>query len=146
MLTFAPTLVRDTTQFELPRPILSLRIRDDWDLERNKVPLRRGELHSGQSQNGVDILITGQIGTQSGQLRIHEQEMFETLTQLRNQLDTTTPTGTFRLSLYHDGLGQHHYFDLCTTMKFEADLSDKHLFDFSIQIRAADPIIHFGPL
>ena len=146
MLTFAPTLVRDTTQFELPRPILSLRIRDDWDLERNKVPLRRGELHGGQSQNGVDILISGQIGTQSGQLRIHEQEMFETLTQLRNQLDTTTPTSTFRLSLYHDGLGQHYYFDLCTTMKFEADLSDKHLFDFSIQIRAADPIIHFGPL
>lgn len=146
MLTFGPTLIRDSGTYELPRPILAFNLRDAWDFESFKVPFRDGESLTGHSRNAVDITIDGQIGSQSGQLRLDEQAMFETLEDLRAALHVSGPEQTFLLSLYQDQDGFHRYFSNCTTVRLDSDLSNKHLFNFSIQIRAADPTIHHGLL
>lgn len=146
MLHFAPTIIRPGYSFELPRPILSLRLADAWDYERFKVPLRDGDTLSGHSRNGTDIRIEGQIGTHAGQLRSNEQAMLETLESLRTALHVGSSSDTFILSLYHDDLGEHRYLDECTTTRLDFDLSEKHLFSFMVQIHAANPQLHRGVL
>ena len=146
MLTFAPTIFHTTSNFELPRPVSSLRISDAWDFEKVKVPLRDGDTVSGHSRNGTDIRIEGQIGTHGGQLQADELAMFDTLTALRTALHVGNGSETFILSLFNDGLGQHRYFDECSTTRVDFDLSNKHVFTFSIQIHAANPQLQQGLL
>ena len=146
MFTFAPTIIRGSTFFELPRPIVSLRLSDAWDFQRFKVPLRDGDTITGHSRNGSEIRLEGQIGSHAGQIQPDEAAMFATMEALRGSLHVASPADVFILSLYHDELGQHHYFQDCTTTRLELDLSEKHLFNFSVQIHAANPSLQTGVL
>jgi hypothetical protein len=142
MLIFKPTLVVNGTRFELPRPVLALRLQYSWDQARFKVPLLPGDQVVGRSMSGVDVSIEGQIGTQAGQLKASEADMFHTLEQLRN-LTATPGDVEMRLILYQNQMTlQEHLLRQVSITRFEYDLSDTHLFTYSTLIHASDPMIH----
>lgn len=146
MLHFKPAIWRDGTLYELPRPIRSLRIQDQWDFTRFKVPLVDGDLTVGRSRDGVDIVIAGQIGSQAGMLRLTEAEMFAELEALRAALHQSADDGPYELFVYHDAsAGTYRSFRGCSTVRFEYDLSNHALFDYSAVIHADDPTIYRDP-
>lgn len=146
MFHFRPALWRDGTLYELPRPITSLRVQDAWDFARFKVPLQDGDWAVGHSSHGVDVAIEGRVGSHSGQLRLSEAEMFETLEQLRTELQSTSAGSTYELFLYHDvASGIYRSLRRCHTVRFEFDLTDPHLFTYSAVIHAGDAQIYTEP-
>ncbi|QDT33629.1 hypothetical protein [Thalassoglobus polymorphus] len=147
MLMFHPAIVRGGTKVDLPRPILVFRVRDAWDFEKMKVPLRDGDQLTGHSRQGADIAIEGQIGQHSGSLKVTEPEMLAVLETLRDTLSVNATAGTFSLVVFADESStDHRYFKACTTTKFEFDLSNQHLYSFSAMIHAADPHLYSGLL
>jgi hypothetical protein len=140
MLTFKPAIWRDGTLYELPRPVRSLRLQDGWDFAQFKVPLAAGDTIEGRSQNGVDIAIEGECGTQAGALLPDETAMFAELEALRSALGVETPEEVYELFIFHDATsGTYRSFRDCSTVRFEYDLSEPWLFTYSILIHAANP-------
>ncbi|MFG0333627.1 MAG: hypothetical protein ACF8TS_09725 [Maioricimonas sp. JB049] len=143
MFQFKPAIWRTGTLYELPRPIRSLRIQDEWDFQRFKVPLVAGDLTVGSSREGVDIIVSGQIGSQSGELRLTEADMFTELEALRSALNQAADDDPYEFFLYHDpGDATYRSFRDCTTVRFEYDLSNQALFTYSAVIHAGDPMIY----
>lgn len=143
MFVFKPAIWKGSTLYELPRPIVALRIQDSWDFEEFKVPLAGGDFQEGRSLNGVDISIEGQSGTQAGQLKSDEEQMFAELEALRAALDPSSPEETYELFLYHDpSTATYRSFRGCSSVRFEYDLSSPHLFTYSALVHAADPTIY----
>ena len=141
--TFKPAIYRDAVLYELPRPVVSVRVRDVWDFEQFKVPLADGDFVVGHSRDGVEIALEGQIGTQAGALKATEETMFAALEELRSKLSVGSPDETYLLFLYHDvASGTYRHFKKCTTVRFDYDLSDPHLFTYSVVIHAEDPVIY----
>jgi hypothetical protein len=140
MLTFKPAIWRDGVLYELPRPVRSVRVQDSWDFAQFKVPLADGDAVEGRSQNGVDIAIEGECGTQAGALLADEAAMFGELESLRTALGVATPEDEYELFLYHDAVaGTYRSFRKCSTVRFEYDLSEPWLFNYSLLVHAADP-------
>ncbi len=140
MLTFKPAIWRNSTLYELPRPVRSVRVQDSWDFAQFKVPLAAGDAVEGRSQNGVDIAIEGECGTRAGTLLAGEQAMLDELEALRGALGVTSPESTYELFLYHDAsTGTYRSFRDCSTVRFEYDLSEPWLFTYSLLIHAANP-------
>ena len=143
MFIFKPAIWKNSTLYELPRPVLALRIQDSWDFEEFKVPLAGGDFQEGRSLNGVDISIEGQCGSQAGQLKADEEQMFAELEALRSALDPSSPDEAFELFLYHDpSSATYRSFRGCSSARFEYDLSSPHLFTYSALVHAADPTIY----
>ncbi|MEZ6056551.1 MAG: hypothetical protein R3C01_07590 [Planctomycetaceae bacterium] len=143
MLIFKPAIRRNDLLFELPRPVVSLRIQDSWDFARFKVPQFDGDFLTGHSQNGVDVSIEGRIGSQGGELTLTEGQMFAALEALREALSVQGDDDTFEFFLYHDAESQtFRSLRGVSTVRFEYDLSDKHLFTYSLTLHAADPTIY----
>ena len=141
--TFKPAIYKDETLYELPRPVLSLRIQDAWDFEQFKVPLAAGDFTAGHSRGGVDISLEGQIGSQSGELRLTEEAMLDELESLRAALDVTAAGGKYVFFLYHDeSSATYRHFKSCSTVRFDYDLSRKPLFTYSLLIHAEDPTLY----
>ena len=143
MFVFKPAIWKGSTLYELPRPIVSLRIQDSWDFEEFKVPLAGGDFQEGRSLNGVDISIEGQSGMQAGQLKANEGQMFAELEALRTALDPSSPEETFEMFIYHDpSSATYRSFRSCSSVRFEYDLSSPHLFIYSTLIHASDPTVY----
>lgn len=143
MFTFKPAIWRNSTLYELPRPIVSVRLLDSFDFEQFKVPLAAGDTIEGRSQNGVDVSIEGQIGTQAGDLKAGEASMFAAIETLRANLAAASPEETYELFLYHDaGTATYRSLRGCTTVRFEYDLSDARLFTYAVVIHAEDAEIY----
>jgi hypothetical protein len=143
MFTFKPAIWRNSTLYELPRPIVSVRLLDSFDFEQFKVPLAAGDAVEGRSQNGVDVSIEGQIGTQAGQLKTDEASMFTAIETLRANLAADSPEDSYELFLYHDpGSSTYRSLRGCSTVRFEYDLSDPHLFTYAVVVHATDPEIY----
>lgn len=141
--TFKPAIYRDAILYELPRPVVSVRVREAWDFEQFKVPLAEGDFVVGHSRNGVEIALEGQVGTQAGALKATEEAMFAELEQLRAMLSVGSPEESYAFFLYHDAAsGTYRHFKRCTTVRFDYDLSDPHLFAYSVGIHAEDPVIY----
>lgn len=141
--TFKPAILRNAVLYELPRPVVRVRIRDAWDFEQFKVPLADGDFVVGHSRQGVEIALDGQIGTQAGALKATEEAMFAELEQLRSKLSVDSPADEYLFFLYHDAAsGTYRHFKRCTTAQFEYDISDPHLFAYSVVIHAEDPVIY----
>jgi hypothetical protein len=140
MLTFKPAIWREGVLYQLPRPVRSLRMQDSWDFAQFKVPLADGDAIEGRSQNGVDIAIEGECGTQAGTLLADEAGMFGELEALRTALGVSTPEDAYELFLYHDAVaGTYRSFRECSTVRFDYDLSEPRLFTYSILIHADNP-------
>lgn len=143
MFLFKPAIWRDSELFELPRPIIVLRIQDSWDFARFKVPLLDGDTLTGHSRGGVDVSLEGQVAAQAGDLKLTEAAMFAALESLRAALDVSGTDDLYQLFLYHDaGSATYRSLKSCSTVRFEYDLSDKRLFTYSAVIHAADPQIY----
>ncbi|MBT4865283.1 MAG: hypothetical protein HON53_09210 [Planctomycetaceae bacterium] len=141
--TFKPAVYDGTTFYELPRPIMAIRVQDAWDFEQFKVPLANGDSVVGHSRQGIDIRIEGQVGTQAGGLKISEADMFGELEQLRSQLDVTSSEDEYEFFLYHDtATATYRKLKSCSTIRFDYDLSNKALFTYSVAIHAEDPTIY----
>ncbi|RLS52603.1 MAG: hypothetical protein DWH91_16270 [Planctomycetota bacterium] len=142
MFMFRPSIVRSGTVYELPRPITSLRVQDAFDFAKWKVPLVTGDLMVGHTASGVDIALEGQIASQAGQLRLTEEQMFLTLEQLRQTVQSTTPEDRYRLFLYYDpASATYRSFAECATVRFEYDLTHKSLFTYTLTVHASRPSI-----
>jgi hypothetical protein len=140
---FKPAIYKNSILYELPRPVTRLRIQDSWDFTRYKIPLVDGDYQVGHSLQGVDISLKGQVGSQSGNLKLTEQEMFEAVELLRSNLDVSSEGEKYDLFLYHDSVSfTYRQLKSCSTVRFEYDLSDKNLFVYSAIIHATDPVIY----
>jgi hypothetical protein len=143
MFSFKPAVYRSPTLYELPRPIVALRVHDAWDFAQFKVPLADGDSLSGHSRQAAEITIEGQIGTQAGTLKPTEETMFDEIEQLRSVLHVDESAPPYDFYLYYDlATGTYRRFTDCSTVRFEADLSDPHLFTYSVVIHAADPKLY----
>lgn len=147
MLKFHPAIARAGIVTEFPHPILVFRIRDAWDFDKMKVPLRNGDQVVGHSKSGADIAIEGQIGEHSGALKLSEPDMLTTLNTIRDALNVDAIVGSYSLLVFSDDtLDDHRFLKDCTTVKFEFDLSNPMIYSFSALIHAADPALYSGPL
>ena len=141
--TFKPAVYRNATLYELPRPILSLRVQDAWDFAQWKIPLRDGDTLAGHSRAGVDIAVDGSVGTQAGSLKSTEQTMLEEIEALRAALDVDSANLPFDFFLFHDAAtSTYRRFTDCSTVRFEFDLSSPQLFSYSLVIHAEDPTLY----
>jgi len=141
--TFKPAIYQNASFYELPRPVPVVRMRDAWDAGRFKVPLADGDTLTGHSRQGVDISIEGQIGSQSGTLKISEGDMLQEAETLRDRLDVASDAEKFELFLYHDSAsGTYRKFKTCSTVQFEIDLSNQNLFTYSMVVHAEDPVLY----
>ena len=102
---------------------------------------------TGHSRNGLDVQLEGQIGHVAGSLRLDENAMLLAMLNLRTRLDVDNAAGRFRLVLYRNSTtGQSRYFEKCSTVRFESDLSDPRLFSYSVLIHASSPELQTGAL
>jgi len=143
MLQFIPAILRGSQIVEFPRPILACRVHDSWDFLKLKVPRQDGDQLAGPSRGGVEIAIEGQVGSQTGELKLSEERMLEALETLRAALHSGEDAG-FSLALYQSGPGAFRYFRKCLTSRFDFDLSSPRLYSYAVSIHAADPTLHQG--
>lgn len=142
-LTFQPALYKDSRLYELPQPVLSLRIQDAWDFARFKVPLVPGDIHTGHSLGGVTIAVEGLIVAREGPPRAREAAMFAALETLRAVLDVGSSEEKYDFYVYHDAVLQtYRHFRACSTVRFDYDVTDKNRFRYAILIHADDPHIY----
>lgn len=140
---FQPAISLDGERFELPRPVTKLVIDDEWDFQRFKVPLKAGDQLAGFSRQGVEIVLAGQLGTQAGELTASEEEMFAVLEELRSALHVGDESQKYSFYLYYDESTEtFRRFQNCSTVRFTYDLSDVHLFGYSLVIHADDPVLY----
>lgn len=140
MLTFKPAIVREGVTYELPRPLTRLRIQESYDAQVYKVPLREGDVVAGQSRNGVDILIEGQIGKQGETLLLSEEQMLAELEALRAACEPGSPEGVCQLVIYQDVVtGEVRQYRDCSISRVETDLSNPWLFTYAVTLRGHDP-------
>ena len=141
--TFKPAIYRDSSLYEFPRPVDSLRVRDSWDFQTIKIPLADGNTVVGGSRQGVEIIVEGRFGSQAGTLTLTESGMFQEIEDFRNALDVPETSDTYSFFLYHDATaGVYRKFKSCLTIRFEFDLSDEKLYSYSAVIHAADPVVY----
>ncbi|HVJ84976.1 MAG TPA: hypothetical protein VM452_04980 [Caulifigura sp.] len=147
MWIFEPAIWKGGSLWQLPRPVAAIRLADSWDFEKYKTPLADGDLVTGHSRNGLDVQLEGQIGHVAGSLRIDENAMLLAMLNLRTRLDVDNAAGRFRLVLYRNtSTGQSRYFEKCSTVRFESDLSDPRLISYSVLIHASSPELQTGAL
>lgn len=141
---FKPAVERDGELYELPRPVTHLSIQEAWDSERFKTLLVDGDTVVGSTRNGVEITLTGEIGSQAGMLTLSETEMFAALEELRAQVHVGPDEDEkYRFYLYHDATtATYRYFQSCTTVRLETDLSNLKSFGYRLVIHAEDPVIY----
>ena len=142
MFSFRPSIVRPNSVFELPQPVTSVRVQDAFDFAKLKAPLSTGDMLVGHTSSGVDISLEGQIASHAGNLRLSEEQMFLTLEALRQAIQSSSPDDRFRLFLYFDpATATYRSFRECATVRFEYDLSRKHLFTYTLVVHASRPTI-----
>lgn len=142
MFLFRPTIVRPATTFELPRPVMSVRIQDSFDYSKLKSPRTPGDMIVGHTSSGVDISLEGQFGSHAGTPQLSEEQMFLTLESLRQAVRSSTPEDRYRLFLYFDPESStYRSFRDCVTVRFEYDLSKPRLFTYSLVVHASDPTL-----
>ncbi len=147
MWIFQPAIWKGGVLTQLPRPVTAIRLSDSWDFEKYKTPLADGDMVTGQSRNGVDVQLEGQVGHVAGSLRLDENAMLLAMLNLRTRLDVDNAAGRFSLVLYHNTTsGESRYFEKCTTVRFESDLSDPRLFTYSVLVHASSPELATGLL
>lgn len=142
-MSIQPAIYKREELYVLPRPIRSIRVQDRFDSARFKVPLRHGDFATGFSRGGVEILIEGDIAVQQEQLLLSEAEMLDEIKRLREMLTQTSDTDKYLLYLGKTSEGNYsHWYQDCSTSRFECDLTNSHLFSYQLVIHAEDPVLY----
>lgn len=140
---FKPAIERDGELYELPRPVPTLSLQETWDGEKYKTLLVDGDTIVGSTRNGVDITVSGEILSQAGELKLTEAEMFAALEELRARVHVGDDDEKYRFYLYHDADSEtYRYFQACTTVRLETDLSNLAAFTYRLVVHAEDPVLH----
>lgn len=140
---FKPAVERSGTLYELPRPVSVLKLQESWDGERFKTLLVDGDTVVGSTRNGVEITLSGEIASQGDALTLTEADMFAAIEELRSQVHVGADDQKYRFYLYHDsGTSTYRFFESCTTVRLETDLSDLAAFRYQLTIHAEDPVIY----
>jgi hypothetical protein len=152
---FAPAIAREANLWELPRPITKLRWDDTWDRLKFKVPLRLGDQTTGQSLNGAELVIEGQLRRHQAHELRSESERLAVLIALREQLllgDGGSVSGPDRfepieiapspfdlvVAVDTETLAQLRW-TACTAVRVEWDVSDEHVWTYRLELHADDP-------
>ena len=123
---------------------LVLSLRSAWRIRGTSRSTRRRWRMATWSRASREMVSTSSSRARSAMWPVHCGSMRTRCcwrcSNLRSRLDVENPAGRFRLVLYHDtGSGQSRYFEKCTTVRFESDLSDPRLFTYSVLIHASSP-------
>jgi len=147
MWVFRPAIWTGGALTELPRPVTSFSHSGFVDFEKFKTPLADGDVVTGHSRNGVDLQVEGEFGSVAGTLKIDEPTMLQAVMTLRGLLHVDSAADRYGLVLYYDSAtGQSRYFQQCTTVRFDCDLSNPALFTYSILIHSSAPTLVTGVL
>lgn len=142
-MPFMPAVDRDGDVYELPRPVTQFSLKDTWDSERFKTLLVDGDTVVGSTRNGVDILLTGEIGSPAGETVLTPADLFTALAELRDKLHVGADDAKFRFFLVYDADNSvYRYFQSCSTVRLETDLSNSSVFQYRLVIHAEDPQIY----
>lgn len=141
-LRLRPAILRGDTLYWLPRPVTQILLHDSWDQEKFKTLLVEGDTIVGSTRNGVDMTITGVIGSLPGEPTLTPDEMFAQLAELRSNLHVGPDDDKYRLFLIHDAeLETYRFLQSCTTAKLEVEVSNLTAFRYQAVIHAEDPAV-----
>ena len=140
---FQPAIVRDDEVYRLPQPVTDFSLLDTWDSERFKTLLVDGDTVVGSTRNGVDLVLRGEIGSSPGETAADAADLFEALAELRDRLHVGLDDARYRLYLIHDeAIGIYRYFQSCSTVRLDTDLTNSTVIRYHLTIHAEDPHIH----
>ncbi len=141
-LKFSPGVLWGGGFYELPRPVNRVQIQDHWDYSRYQVLLNDGDATRGLSRKGVDINVSGNIASQSGDLLVSEAEMFAAIEELR-QIFCSQAESLFVFYLYRDAVSKmSRYFQKCSVSRFQYDISQPELYSYTLTLHADDPVLY----
>jgi hypothetical protein len=140
---FQPAIYDGETFHDLPRPVLSVRVREAWDFERRKVPLADGDESVGHSRDGVEIVVSGRIGPTAADPGATGLDLLAAVESLRQVLHVGGASAKYDFYLEHDATaGTYRHFKSCSTVRLEYDLSDKSLLEYTAVIHADAPTLY----
>lgn len=136
-----PGVYRDEEFYELPRPVPVVRVQDAWDFTRLKVPLAAGDTLVGHSRQGVNLVVEGSF--QASDPETSDTDRFAEIEALRAAVHVGAADDKYEFFLYQDvDAEEYRKFKQCSTVRFECDLADSHLFFYRIVIHAEDPVLY----
>lgn len=143
-LLWKPAIWDGSELLQLPRPVIQLAVRQTWDFLQLKVPLSAGEHVEGRSENGVQIDIAAAAANrQANTFQIDQKSMINRLEDLRQRLRPGTPETVFQFFIWHDsGAKEYRSFRGCSAVEISYDLSEEHLFRYSLSVFARDPKLY----
>lgn len=141
-LRFQPAIQRGDEIYQLPRPVAQIVLKETWDAERFKTLLVDGDTTVGTTRNGVEITVSGAIGSQDA-TPLAAADMFAALAELRAQVHVGPDDEKYRFYLCYDAdSATYCYFQSCTTVRLETDLSNSSAFQYRLVIHADDPVMY----
>lgn len=139
---FRPKIGRGEDIHELPRPVSLVALQETWDAERFKTLLVDGDTSVGSTRNGVEITVSGVIGSTEA-APLTTAELFAALAKLRDQVHVGPDDAKYRFYLLHDAdASLYRYFQACTTVRLETDLAQLTAIKYRLVIHADDPAIY----
>jgi hypothetical protein len=142
-IPFKPAVERGGEWYELPGPVTHFSLSDTWDGERFKTLLVDGDTVVGSTRNGVNLSLAGEISSPPGSALQGPSDLFAVLAELRDRLHVGSDDEKYRFYLYRDAdAGTYRYFQSCTTIRLETDLSNSTAFQYRLMIHAEDPQIY----
>lgn len=139
---FRPKIGRGEEIYELPRPVSLVGLKETWDAERFKTLLVDGDTSVGSTRNGVDITVSGVIGSTESAL-MTPAELFAALADLREQVHVGPDDVKYRFFLLHDAdASLYQFFQACSTVRLETDFRHMTAIQYRLVIHADDPMIY----
>ena len=145
-MTLKIAIIKGGVLSELPRPISSFRILERWDSKTLKVPLLTGDIQTGVSRNGIDLVIDGEYGIKNDIVFVGEQQMHAEYQAIRNLVDTNADDADLEVLVSHlETLTSGYLFKRCRVAKFETDFSNPHIYEYQLVLHAGDPVMYDYP-
>lgn len=142
VVQFQPKIGRGEDIYALPRPVSLVGLKETWDAERFKTLLVDGDTSVGSTRNGVDLTVTGVIGSTEA-TPMTPAELFAALAQLRDQVHVGPDDAKFRFFLLHDAdASLYQFFQACSTVRLETDFTHTTTIRYRLVIHADDPMIY----
>lgn len=139
---FRPKIGRGDALYDLPQPVSLMALNETWDGERFKTLLVDGDTSVGTTRNGVEITVSGVIGSTEAS-PMTTTELFAALAELREQVHVGPNEEKYRFFLLHDAEASlYQYFQSCTTIRLETDFKQVTAIRYRLVLHADDPVIY----
>jgi hypothetical protein len=144
-LTWNPGIYRSGAFWPLPRPILSLKVTDEWDVDRQKPIKSDGEQVTGHSMKGVMIEVSGCINIQSGSAQLDETSQWAMYKTFRSKVDVSQDSDKYEFFIYYDsggGIYEKYKSVSCLNLTVELGDDERIKFPYSAQFIADNTTIY----